>query len=132
MGLHKLPPVSELAVVTLGLIVIAAVFSVAYLPDQAPLEFPFALISIAYVLMVVNAVWLTTVRDLAWAKFRQVAGWSLVAQLVSVSMIEYAFIVDDVRGKLLVMLSMGLFVYAVNIPLLLGFSVARYQPPYHR
>ncbi|HZP26703.1 MAG TPA: hypothetical protein VFB90_06615 [Dehalococcoidia bacterium] len=126
---REFPPVQQLAILTFILIVSAGVFSVAYLPDRAPLPFPFVLISSAYVVMVINAILVSQIKEFAWDRFVQVAGWALLAQAVSVGMIEYAFVVDHVRGKLLVMLSMGLFVYGFNVPLLLGFSVARFQPP---
>jgi hypothetical protein len=39
------------------------------------------------------------------------------------------FIYDHTRGSQLVILTAMLAVFAVNIPLLLGFSVARFQDP---
>jgi hypothetical protein len=59
--------------------------------------------------------------------FRLVAGWVLVAYLVIAGMLEYVFIYDGTRGTQLLILSLMLAVFAVNIPMLLGFSVARFQ-----
>ncbi len=42
-------------------------------------------------------------------------------------MIGYAFIVDGTRGSLLLILIAMLLIFAVDIPMLLAFSVARYQ-----
>ena len=37
------------------------------------------------------------------------------------------FVNDGVRGGVLVVLTLSLLVYAVHVPLLIGFTVARYQ-----
>ena len=44
-------------------------------------------------------------------------------------MLEYAFVYDGTSGSQLVILTAMLVVFAINIPLLLGFSVARFQDP---
>jgi len=43
-------------------------------------------------------------------------------------MLEFVFVLDHTRGGLLIVLTLMLAVFAVNVPLLLAFSVARYQP----
>ncbi|HEY2301568.1 MAG TPA: hypothetical protein VGH66_06725 [Acidimicrobiales bacterium] len=43
-------------------------------------------------------------------------------------MLECAFVLDHSRGGILLVLTLMLAIFAVNIPLLLGFSVARHQP----
>jgi hypothetical protein len=42
-------------------------------------------------------------------------------------MLEYVFIYDHTRGTQLLILTLMLVVFAVNIPVLIGFSVARFQ-----
>ena len=44
-------------------------------------------------------------------------------------MIEYAFLQDHVSGGPLVILTLSLVVYAVQVPILIGFTVARYATP---
>jgi hypothetical protein len=44
-------------------------------------------------------------------------------------MIEYAFLEDHLSGGPLVVLTMSLVVYAVHVPVLIGFTVARYEVP---
>jgi hypothetical protein len=44
-------------------------------------------------------------------------------------MLEYVFVADGVRGTTLVLTTLMLAVYALDIPLVLAFSVARYQSP---
>ena len=43
-------------------------------------------------------------------------------------MLEYIFVFDGTRGQILFVMSCMLAVFAVNVPMLLAFSVARYQP----
>ncbi|HEY2428783.1 MAG TPA: hypothetical protein VGI06_07630, partial [Acidimicrobiales bacterium] len=76
-----------------------------------------------------NVVSLSRLRSFAWATFFLVGKWALVAYLVIAGMLEYVFVLDHTRGSVLVVLTLMLAVFAVNIPLLLAFSVARYQPP---
>jgi hypothetical protein len=42
-------------------------------------------------------------------------------------MIEYAFLQNHVRGGTLVVLTLSLCVFAIHVPTLLGFTVARYH-----
>ena len=44
-------------------------------------------------------------------------------------MIEYAFLKDHVSGAPLVILTLSLLVYAVQVPTLIAFTVARYATP---
>ena len=41
---------------------------------------------------------------------------------------EYVFVKDGTRGGVLAILTCSLVVFAVHVPLLIGFTVARYQP----
>ena len=43
-------------------------------------------------------------------------------------MLEYVFVKDGTSGGQLVVLTLSLVVYAVHVPLLIGFTVARYDP----
>ena len=42
-------------------------------------------------------------------------------------MIEYAFLQDHLKGGALVVLTLSLVVYAVHVPMLIAFTVARYD-----
>ena len=65
--------------------------------------------------------------DFAWDRFFQVSGWALVAYVVIAGMLEFVFIIDQTRGALLVLMTTILVIFALDIPIVLGFSVARYQ-----
>lgn len=71
---------------------------------------------------------LARTRPFPWRPFRQVVGWALLAYLVIGGMLEYVFVLDGTRGAMLALMSAMLAVFAVDVPMLLAFSVARYQP----
>jgi hypothetical protein len=52
-----------------------------------------------------------------------------VAYAVIAGMLEYVFLRDGTRGSQLVLVTLMLMAYAITIPMLFAFSVARYQPP---
>jgi hypothetical protein len=53
---------------------------------------------------------------------------ALLAYLIEAGMLEYVFVLDHTRGSVLVVLTLMLAIFAVTIPMLLAFTVARYQP----
>jgi hypothetical protein len=124
---RRLPPIQQIAVAVLALIVIGGIYTAAHLPRHVPQGPTIALLCAAAVLLAVNAVLLSRIEGFAWGTFRLVAGWVLVAYLVIAGMLEYVFVYDHTRGTQLVILTLMLVVFAVNIPLLIGFSVARFQ-----
>jgi hypothetical protein len=72
------------------------------------------------------------VQDFAWDRFKQVAGWSLLAYAIIAGMIEYAFICDHTRGRQLAILTIMLALFMINVPILIAFTVARYARPGER
>lgn len=122
------PSITLLAVITLILVVIGGIYLAAYLPKVAPLAPAVLLLAGATLVLLANLVLLRRLHDFSWDSFFLVARWSLLAYVIIAGMLEYVFLVDGVRGSLLLVLSGMLLIYAVNIPLLLAYSVARYQP----
>ena len=124
---RKLPPVTELGVVSMALIVAAGISIASRLPGDVSLGLPVALLAASALLMVVNLVALSRVPGFNWDAFFMVARWALVAYCVIAAMLEYVFVKDGTRGGVLVVLTLSLLVFAVHVPLLIGFTVARYQ-----
>ncbi len=87
-----------------------------------------ALAIAAGVVLVVNLVLLSRIASFAWEVFFRVVGWALLAYLVFAGILEFVFIYDHTPGRQLVLFSAMLALFAVDVPLLLAFSVARYQP----
>ncbi len=81
----------------------------------------------AALLLLANVVLLIRLRDFAWDRFRVVGAWSLLAYVVIAGMLEYVFVLDGMRGSLLVVMTLLLLVFTINIPILLAFAVARYK-----
>jgi hypothetical protein len=126
---RSFPPIQQIAMAVLVLIVLGGIYTGAHLPRHVPQGPTIVLLSAATVLLGVNAVLLSRLEDFAWRTFRLVASWVLVAYLVIAGMLEFVFVYDNTRGTQLVLLTLMLTVFALNIPLLLGFAVARYQDP---
>jgi hypothetical protein len=125
---RRLPPVTPLALTALMLVVAGGIYLAAHLPRPAPLGPAAAALAAAAAALLAAAAALARVRDFAWRTFFVVGGWALAAYLVIAGMLEFVFVLDHTRGSLLIVLTLMLAVYAVNVPLLLAFSVARYQP----
>jgi hypothetical protein len=128
-GERRLPPIQPIAVATIALIVIGGIYTAAHLPRHVPQGPTITLLAAAVVLLVANVVLLARIKPFAWRIFRLVTAWVFAAYVVIAGMLEYVFVYDHTRGTQLVILTGMLAVFAVNIPLLLGFSVARYQDP---
>ncbi len=127
-GSRRLPPVTLLAVVALALVIAGGIDLAARLPRPAPLGPAVVALAAAAVVLLAAATVLARVRDFAWRTFFVVGGWTLVAYLVIAGMLEFVFILDHTPGSLLIVLTLMLALFAVDVPLLLAFSVARYQP----
>ena len=127
MNEQKLPPVTELGVVSMALIVAGGISIAARLPGEVPLALPVALLAASALLMVGNLAALARVPDFNWSAFAGVARWALLAYCVIAGMLEYVFLNDGTRGGVLAVLTLSLVVFAVHVPLLIGFTVARYQ-----
>jgi len=125
---RRFPPIDKLADLAMVLVIIGGIYMAANLPGNISLVPAIVLLILAVIVLLVDVVLLARLQDFAWGSFRLVAGWALVAYLVIAGMIGYAFIYDGTRGEPLVILIGMLAVFAIAVPLLLGFSVARYQP----
>ena len=126
MNEERLPPVTQLAMVSLALIVIGGIYLSAHLPRHVPLGPAVALLAASALVFAANIFALSRVKDFAWDQFFAVAKWSLLAYLVISGMIEYVFVRNHIRGGTLVVLTLSLVVFTVHVPMLVGFTVARY------
>jgi hypothetical protein len=126
---RSFPPIQPIATAILVLIVIGGIYTGAHLPHHVPQGPTIVLLAAAGALLGVNVVLLSRLEDFAWRTFKLVAGWVLMAYLVIAGMLEFVFIYDNTRGTQLLILTLMLVVFALDIPLLLGFAVARYQDP---
>lgn len=124
---RTLPPVTELAMASLALIIIGGIYLAAHLPQQVPLLPAVVLLVASAMLLAVNLALLGRVRDFAWHRFFSVGRWALAAYLVTAGLIEFTFLRDGVRGGILTVLTLSILVYAIHVPVLIAFTVARYE-----
>lgn len=124
---RKYPPVNQIAMASLALIVAGGIYLSANLPAKVSLAPAVILLALSAALMAFNLMSLTRVKDFAWDRFFEVAKWSLLAYVVIGGMIEFVFIHNHVRGGTLVVLTLSLLIFAIHVPTLMGFTVARYH-----
>ncbi len=129
MNERPLPPVTAVAMASLALIVAGGIYLSSHIPGHVALTPAVVLLAASAVLLIGNLVALTRVKDFAWPRFFQVARWSLLAYAVIAGMIEYVFLRNHLRGGTLVILTLSLVVFAIHVPTLVGFTVARYYEP---
>jgi hypothetical protein len=127
MSERRLPPVTQLAMASLALIVAGGIYLSAHLPQHVPLTPAIVLLALSALLLAGNLLSLTRVQGFPWERFVSVARWALLAYAITAGLIEYAFVRNGVTGGALVVLTLSLVVYAVHVPTLIGFTVARYD-----
>jgi hypothetical protein len=127
MSERRLPPVTELGVLSMALIVAGGISIASQLPGQVPLAIPVLLLVASTLVLAVNLALLARAPGFNWDAFFDVAKWALLAYAVIAGMLEFVFVNDGTTGGILVVLTLSLVVYAVHVPLLIGFTVARYQ-----
>lgn len=125
---QKLPPIVQTGVLQLALIVIGGIYMVSHLPEQVPLTLPTILLAASAAILAGNMIALSRARDFDWKRFFTVAKWTLVAYSISAGLIEFSFIHNGTRGDPLIVLTLSLVVYALTVPMVIGFSVAKYVP----
>jgi hypothetical protein len=130
MSEQKMPPVTQLAVVSFTLVVASGIWIVSHLPNHVPLGPSAVLLSASAVLIVANLVLLARVHGFDWDRFFAVAKWALLAYGVISGVLLYVFVHDGTRGSELVVLTLSLAIFAIHVPLLIGYTVARYPVTY--
>jgi hypothetical protein len=127
MNERRLPPVTQIGMTSLALIVAGGIYLAAHLPNHVPLAPAIALLTVSVLLLAGNLALLARVPDFPWSRFFDVAKWALLAYSIIAGMIEYSFLRDHITGGVLVVLTLSLVVFAVHVPVLIGFTVARFD-----
>lgn len=124
---RKYPPISEICVAVLILMVVGGVFVAAHLPNHVAMTLPTVLITTAGLLLIANTFILSRIPTFAWASFFKVARWTFLAEGIVAGILEYIFVFDGTRGSVLVLMTSALVIFVLDLSVLFGFSVARYQ-----
>jgi hypothetical protein len=126
---RRLPPITQLGIGALMLVLVAGIYLGAGLPAIAPMAPAAVLLAAAALLLGLAALLLARIRPFAWWRFRQVGAWLLLAEGIVSAMLEIVFLLDGIRGALLAVFTVTLFIFAVDVPLIAAFTVARFQDP---
>jgi hypothetical protein len=124
---RTLPPVTQLAMASLALIVAGGIYLASHLPQQVPLAPAVILLAASALLLAVNLALLSRVRDFAWNRFFSVGRWALLAYAITAGLIEYAFLRNGMSGAPLIVLTLSIIIYAIHVPVLIAFTVAQYD-----
>jgi hypothetical protein len=129
MNERRLPPVTQLGMLSLALVVAGVIYLSAHLPEHVPLGPAIALLAASSLLLIGNVTALWRTEDFNRRRFLEVAKWALLAYAIIAGLIEYVFLRNDTSGGPLVVLTLSLVVFALTVPVLIAFTVARYDEP---
>jgi hypothetical protein len=124
---RAVPPVTQLAMGSLALVIIGGIYMVGTYASGPMYAIPTGLLIGSAALWLVSLLLLSRHQGFAWPVFRQVAGWALLAYALIAAMIEFSFIHNNVTGTPLLLLSLMLVMFALTVPLSIGFTVARFE-----
>lgn len=129
--MRRLPPIAQLTICSLALVVIGGILMASYVPRQPPLAVPAALAAVSAVLALTSGFLLSRLEQFAWPRFFLAFRWALLAYVISAGMIGFAFVRDHTRGAPLALVIVMLVIFALDVPVVIAFTVARYSsPPY--
>jgi hypothetical protein len=123
---RRLPPVTQLGMLSLAMIVAGGIYLSSHIPNHVSLTPAVVLLCASAVLLALNLALLARVQGFAWERFFEIARWALLAYLIIAGMIEYAFLRNHLSGGPLVVLTLSLVIFAVHVPVLISFTVARF------
>jgi len=125
---RSFPPIIEVGCVAMVLCIAGVIYLVSYIPRTPSLGPAIGLVAAAGVVVLANVAILARIPDFNWHVFRQVGFWTLAGYAVIAGMLMFTFIYDKLPTGQLALLVCTLAVFAVDIPIMLAFSVARFQP----
>lgn len=124
---RKLPPISEMIILSMALVITSGIYLASHLPQRASLAPVTVLLMLAGISTLSGVFAVSRVEEFNWEVFFQVWRWAMLAYIVIGGILEFVFVFDHTRGSMLLVFSLSLAIFALDIPLLLSFSVARYQ-----
>ncbi len=124
---RRLPPVAELIVASVALLLSGGVYVAAHLPSPPPLGPAVGLLTGGAACTVAALGLLARVRRFAWRRFFHVVRWAVLAYVVIAALLGFVFVYDHTRGATLAVLVLTLVVFALDVPTVMAFTVARYE-----
>jgi hypothetical protein len=126
---RRLPPVAEIAVASIAAMLAGGIYLAAHLPGHVSLAIPVATLAAGGLATLAGLGLLSRIRPFAWPVFFQVFRWGLLGYLIIAAVLAFVFIHDHTPGATMAVLAGTLAVFAVDVPLILAFTVARFQRP---
>ena len=126
-GDTKSSPIIASIIGTVISCILAAGIIIAHIPGPAPMWGSVMWVCIAAVLTIATVILILRKKPFARKLFFKVAKWVFLYILVLSGMGEYVIVFDGTRGEPLVVMTIILLLFLVNIPMLWGFSVARHE-----
>ena len=126
-GDTKSSPIIACITATVVSCILAAGIIISRMPGPAPLWGSVLWVCIAAVLTLISIVLLMRKKPFARTLFFKVAKWVFLYFLLMSAMGEYVIVFDGTRGESLVIMTIILLLFLVNVPMLWGFSVARHE-----
>jgi hypothetical protein len=123
----KLPPCDLLSVISLSFVIIGGIYMTSYMPEKPPLLGAITLLVVSAAIFLVNSILLVSRLNLIGHVFFKVAKWIVIVETIISAMLAYVFIYDGVRSTTLVILLMFLVLFALNIPIIVSYTVAKTQ-----
>ena len=124
---RRLPPIIEIGSVGLLFSIAGVIYLSSYVPGHPSLAPAIGLLGASAAIVGGNVLILSRIPHFAWPMFWQVWRWTMLAYAIIAGMLMYVFIYDQIPTGQLTLLVLTLAVFAVDIPVMLAFSVARYQ-----
>lgn len=124
---RRLPPVITVGALALGLAISGVSYLSASLPQEPAPAPAIGLLAAAAAAVMANAVALARVRDFAWRSFFVVGRWTVLAYGIIAGLLMFVFVYNHLPARQLAFLITTLAVFAADVPMMLAFSVARYQ-----
>jgi hypothetical protein len=126
MSERRLPPVTQVGMLSLALIVAGGIYLSSHIPNHVSIAPAVVLLCASVALLAGNLAALARVPDFPWGRFFEIARWAFLAYVIIAAMIEYAFLRNNLSGGPLIVMTLSLLVFAVHVPVLISFTVARF------
>ncbi len=123
----SLPPITLLCVISMAFVIGAGVYMVSEIPFSPNYAVVFLLVGVSLLVFIAIIGLLVKIDTFNWRVFFQVVKWTLAAYAVISGVLIYVFIFDKMSGKSLGLLIAALVLFALNVPVNIAFTVARYQ-----
>lgn len=124
---RRMPPIAELTAASLVLMLSGGIYLAAHLPRPPALGPVVALLAAGMVLTLTAMALLSRIRPFAWDTFFLVGRWALLGYFVVAGLLAFVFVYDHTRGSTLAVLILTLAVFAIDVPTIIAFTVARYE-----